>query len=102
MEEAQTTISRSCRRGDSGQVATTSQLMRWRWISRALNMTLFEPYVIESLLPGTWLWNMWLRGMGADISMGALVFADVRDHDFVKVRKIESHPWGGEEYRMEG
>lgn len=64
---------------------TAPKLMRWRWFSRALNTTLFQSYAVSPLLRGTWLWNVWLKWVGADVSMGALMLCDVRDHDLLKV-----------------
>lgn len=64
---------------------TMIQAMRWRWLGRTLSITLFEPYVIVPLLQGKWLWNAWLRSMGADVSMGALVLGYAYEHDLVKV-----------------
>lgn len=71
-------------RGVARPISTREQ-QRWRWLLRAIHTTMHESYVVP-LLTGTWLWNVWLRYMGADVSMGALVLEDVYDFDFVKVR----------------
>lgn len=63
-----------------------SQCMQWRWMWRALFGSLFEPYVVNIFLKGTWLFNTWLRLMGADVSMGALILGKVSDHGLVKVK----------------
>lgn len=68
---------------------TAAQCMQWRWMWRALFGSLFEPYVVNVFLKGTWLFNAWLRLMGADVSMGALVLGKVSDHGLVKVRNPE-------------
>lgn len=65
---------------------TPSQVIRWRWMRRVLNFSLFEPFVIDPFLKGTWLLNAWLRLMGADVSMGALVLGRVADYGMIKVR----------------
>lgn len=65
---------------------TASQCMQRRWMWRALFGSLFEPYVIDVFLKGTWLFNAWLRLMGADVSMGALIVGKVSDHGLIKVR----------------
>ncbi|CAN0473060.1 unnamed protein product [Ectocarpus sp. 12 AP-2014] len=64
---------------------TASQVMRWRWMQRFLYFSLFEPYIVNTVLRGTWLLNVWLRLMGADVSMGALILGKVSDHGVVKV-----------------
>ncbi|CAN0057304.1 unnamed protein product [Ectocarpus sp. 6 AP-2014] len=64
---------------------TASQVMRWRWMQRFLYFSLFEPYIVNTVLRGTWLLNVWLRLMGADVSMGALILGKVSDHGMVKV-----------------
>eukprot|EP00903_Cladosiphon_okamuranus_P019463 g17897.t1 len=64
---------------------TASQCMQWRWMWRALFGSLFEPYVVNIFLKGTWLFNVWLKLMGADVSMGALIVGKVSDHGLVKV-----------------
>ncbi|CAM9321295.1 unnamed protein product, partial [Ectocarpus sp. 13 AM-2016] len=64
---------------------TASQVMRWRWMQRVLYFSLFEPYIVNTVLRGTWLLNVWLRLMGADVSMGALILGKVSDHGMVKV-----------------
>ncbi|CAB1096155.1 unnamed protein product [Ectocarpus sp. CCAP 1310/34] len=64
---------------------TASQVMRWRWMQRFVYFSLFEPYIVNTVLKGTWLLNVWLRLMGADVSMGALVLGKVSDHGMVKV-----------------
>ncbi|CAB1103955.1 unnamed protein product [Ectocarpus sp. CCAP 1310/34] len=66
---------------------TASQLMRWRWMQRLLYFSMFEPYIVNTILRGTWLLNVWLRLMGADVSMGALILGKVSDHGMVKVRQ---------------
>lgn len=78
-------------RGEAPGVSPSLQL-RWRWIMRAIHITMFEPYMVP-LLSGTWLWNVWLRCMGADVSMGALIFDHVYDFDFLKV--CTPCAWGG-------
>lgn len=65
---------------------------RWRWMQRVLSFVLFEPYFIEPLLRGTWLLNLWLNMMGADVSMGSLILGKVSDHGLVKVRKEKDRP----------
>lgn len=64
-----------------------SQAVRWRWMRRVLNTSLFEPFLIEPVLKGTWLLNAWLRLMGADVSMGALILGRVADYKMAKVRR---------------
>lgn len=64
---------------------SAAQFMRWRWFYRAAWATLFQPYAVAPLLSGTWLWNVWLRGVGADVSMCAIMLCDVADHDLLKV-----------------
>lgn len=59
--------------------------MRWRCMQRVLQFSLFEPYVIDPFLKGTWLLNAWLKLMGADVSYGALLLGKVSDHGMVKV-----------------
>ncbi|CAM9561152.1 unnamed protein product [Ectocarpus sp. 13 AM-2016] len=66
---------------------TASQVMRWRWMQRFVYFSLFEPYIINTVLKGTWLLNVWLRLMGADVSRGALILGKVSDHGMVKVCK---------------
>lgn len=66
---------------------TASQVMRWRWMQRFVHSSLFEPYVVNTLLQGTWLLNVWLRFMGADVAMGSLILGKVSDHGMVKVRE---------------
>ncbi|CAB1113754.1 unnamed protein product [Ectocarpus sp. CCAP 1310/34] len=61
------------------------QVMRWRWMRRVLCFSLFEPFVLEPLLKGTWLLNAWLRLMGADVSMGAIILGRVSDYGGVTV-----------------
>lgn len=63
-----------------------SGVARWRWMRRVLHFSLFEPLILEPLLKGTWLLNAWLRLMGADVSMGALILGRVSDYGMVKVR----------------
>lgn len=63
-----------------------SQLVRWRWMRRVLSTSLLEPFLIETVLKGTWLLNAWLRLMGADVSMGALILGRVADYKMAKVR----------------
>eukprot|EP00903_Cladosiphon_okamuranus_P018322 g16856.t2 len=53
--------------------------------ARILSYALFEPFLIEPLLKGTWLLNLWLNLMGADVSMGSLILGKVSDHGLVKV-----------------
>lgn len=60
-------------------------IARWRCARRVLDATLFKPYIMYPLLRGTWLYNLWVRGMGANVSMGALMLGYVNDHDFVQV-----------------
>lgn len=54
-----------------------------------LNFSLFEPFVIDPFLKGTWLLNAWLRLMGADVSMGALILGRVADYGMIKVRRTD-------------
>lgn len=56
-------------------------------MQRILSYALFEPFFIEPLLKGTWLLNLWLNLMGADVSMGSLILGKVSDHGLVKVRE---------------
>lgn len=64
---------------------TPCQVVRWRWMRRVLSFCLFEPFIIDPFLKGTWLLNAWLRLMGADVSMGALILGRVADYGMVKV-----------------
>lgn len=64
---------------------TGSQVMRWCWMQRFLYSSLFEPYVVNTLLKGTSLLHVWLRFMGADVAMGSLILGKVSDHGMVKV-----------------
>lgn len=57
---------------------------------RVLSFSLFEPFVLEPLLKGTWLLNVWLRLMGADVSMGALILGRVSDYGMATVSKTTS------------
>lgn len=65
---------------------TPCQVVRWRWMRRVLSFSLFEPFIIDPFLKGTWLLNAWLRLMGADVSMGALILGRVADYGMVKAR----------------
>lgn len=63
---------------------SAAELMRWRKFDSVLRSSLFEPY-ISPILQGTWLLNVWLKAMGAHVSMGALVLGLVKDYDMVQV-----------------
>ncbi|CAN0065756.1 unnamed protein product, partial [Ectocarpus fasciculatus] len=64
---------------------TASQGMRWRWMHRVVYFSVFETHILNIFLRGTWLLNVWLRLMGADVSMSALILGKVADHGMVKV-----------------
>ncbi|CAN0391998.1 unnamed protein product, partial [Ectocarpus sp. 12 AP-2014] len=64
---------------------TASQGMRWRWMHRVVYFSVFETHILNTVLRGTWLLNVWLRLMGADVSMSALILGKVADHGMVKV-----------------
>lgn len=65
---------------------TAPQVVLFNWTRRVVSFSLFGPFVLEPFLNGTWLLNAWLRLMGADVSMGALILGQVSDHGLVKVR----------------
>ncbi|CAB1102299.1 unnamed protein product [Ectocarpus sp. CCAP 1310/34] len=64
---------------------TASQGMRWRWMHRLVYFSVFETHILNTVLRGTWLLNVWLRLMGADVSMSALILGKVADHGMVKL-----------------
>lgn len=70
-----------------GHTLSNPEIVRWRWMRRILQFSLFEPLVIDPFLRGTWLLNAWLRLMGADVSMGSLILGRVSDYGVAKVWK---------------
>lgn len=96
--EAATELKGVQHRNTSGH--TAAQLIRWRKLDSVLRSTLFEPY-ISPLVQGTWLMNVWLKAMGAQVSMGSLVLGLVKDYDMIEVSgRTKPLGWCGEVFLM--